>query len=70
MRLKNVLKNRRAQATIEYILIFIILLLGTAVVFGGYKLGDNSFVNCELNIKSAFSRVVDNAITAINNNGY
>lgn len=66
MSFKNVLKNRGAQATIEYILIFIVLLLGTAVVFGGFNLGDSSGVGCQLNIKSAFDQVIDRAIAAIN----
>lgn len=65
MSLKKNLKSYKAQAIVEYIMVFIILAAAIITIFGGFNLGDNLGDGGNLSIRSVFSQAVDYAITQI-----
>ena len=66
MNLKKDLKNTKAQALVEYVMIFTILVVAIVVVFGGFSLGvDKMGTNSTIGLKSVFTQAVNGAITQI-----
>lgn len=59
MRLKKSLKTKRAQAVVEYIVLFVILTLAIVAVCGGFNPE-------KLKINSVFDQAVNSAIDKMN----
>lgn len=61
MNLKKHLKSLKAQAIVEYIVIFIILAIGIVVIFGAFNPE-------KVGIRSVFDQTITKAISRINAN--
>ncbi|MFA6217548.1 MAG: hypothetical protein WDL87_07890 [Candidatus Omnitrophota bacterium] len=65
MSFEKTFRSKKAQAVVEYIVIFVVLTFAILLAFGGLNLGDSRGNNSKVNMKSTFDTVVDNAVAQI-----
>lgn len=64
MSFKKRLETKKAQAVVEYVVLFLVIVLGLAVVF--WTDVNTAFNPDSVSIKGAFTRAINSAITQIN----